>query len=127
MKKFLFLIVVLAAIAVGLMMTCPDRDAHHEAIKSVVSKVVNSEMNNNSIDGALASIGTAVAIEAVDAYLKSSLIIRDHTFYNIGVVNHEDEFRMVSVGVFNHVFTISEDDARELIKEKLPSFKKISL
>jgi len=30
----------------------------------------------------------------------------------------------VSVGVFNHVFTISEDDARELIKEKLPSLKK---
>ena len=137
MKKFLFLVVVLAAIAVGLMMTCPDRDAHREAIKGVVSKVVNSEMNNNSINGALASIGTAVAIEAVDAYLNSrrkqedgegrlnsSLIIRDHTFYNIGVVNHEDEFRMVSVGVFNHVFTISEDDARELIKEKLPSLKK---
>ena len=81
-------------------------------------------MNNNSINGALASIGTAVAIEAVDAYLNSSLIIRDHTFYNIGVVNYEDEFRMVSVGVFNHVFTISEDDARELIKEKLPSLKK---
>ena len=26
---------------------------------------------------------------------------------------------MVSVGVFNHVFTISEDDARQLIKDKI--------
>lgn len=124
MKKFLFLLVVLGAIAVALMLTCPDRDAHKEAIKDVVTKVVNSEMDNNSINSALASIGTVIAIKTVDAYLNSSLIIRDHTFYNVGVVNHEDEFRMVSVGVFNHVFTISEDDARELLKEKLPSLKK---
>lgn len=124
MKKFLFLLVVLGAIAVAVMLTCPDRDAHKEAIKDVVTKVVNSEMDNNSINSALASIGTVIAIKTVDAYLNSSLIIRDHTFYNVGVVNHEDEFRMVSVGVFNHVFTISEDDARELLKEKLPSLKK---
>ena len=40
MKKFLFLIILLAAAAVGLIATCPDRNAHQEAIKSVVSEVL---------------------------------------------------------------------------------------
>ena len=42
MKKFLFLIVVLAAIAVGLMLTCPDRDAHREVWIPQQAKAVTS-------------------------------------------------------------------------------------
>jgi hypothetical protein len=123
MKKFLFFIVLLVVMALVLIATCPDREAHRTAIKDVVAGVVNSEMNNQSLNEALASIGTAVAISTADAYLNSSLMIRDHTFYNVGVIDYDGEFRMVSVGVLNHVFTISEDDARELIKDKLPSLK----
>ena len=29
---------------------------------------------------------------------------------------------MVSVGVFNHVYTLNEDQAREMIKKKLNAF-----
>ena len=119
MKKLLFFIVLLVVIGVGLVATCPSREAHLEAIKGITSSVVNSEMDKSAIDGALASIGTAVAVSAVDAYLNSSLIIRDHTFYNVGVINYEGEFQMVSVGVCNHVFTISEEDAKKLLKDKL--------
>lgn len=121
MKKFLILIVLVVVIAGALVATCPDREAHRTAVKDVLSGVINSEMDNQSINGALASIGTAVAVSAVDAYLNSKLLIRDHTFYNVGVIDYDGEFRMVSVGVLNHVFTISEDDARQLIKDKLPS------
>lgn len=119
MKKFLFLLILVAAAGVGLVMTCPDKDAHREAVKDVVSKVVNSEMDRSSIERPLASIGTVLAVNAVDAYLKANLIVRDHTFYNIGVVSYEGDFKMVSVGILNHVFTISEDEAREIIKDKL--------
>ncbi len=47
------------------------------------------------------------------------LVVRDHTFYNIGTLNYEGVPRMVSVGVFNHVFTISEEDAKQLMKDRL--------
>ena len=119
MKKFLFLLFLLAVIAVTLMATCPDKKAHHEALKDVASKVINAEMLNSKIDESMASIGTMLAINVVDAYLSSNLILGDHTFYNIGIVFYKGEPQAVSVGVFNHVFTIDEDTAKEIIKDKI--------
>ena len=60
MKKFLFLIVFLAVVAGALIATCPDRNAHLEAIKSVVSEVANEEMDkqSNILTTGLASIST---------------------------------------------------------------------
>ena len=105
MKKLLFVIVLLVIIGVTLMMTCPDRDVHYEALKGVASEVINAEMNESKIEETMASIGTVLAVNVVDAYLKSNLIVRDRTFYN--------------VGVFNHVYTIDKETAREIIKDKL--------
>ena len=120
MKKFLFLIILLAAAAVGLIATCPDRNAHQEAIKSVVSEVVNDEVGkqSNVFSTELASISTMLTVNMADTYLKTNLIIRDHTFYNVGYVNYKDDIKMISFGILNHVFTIDKETAREMMKEK---------
>lgn len=115
MKKFLVFIGIIGVLAVALMLTTPDKQQHQETIKGVMSKAVNAELRDKNIDGALASIGSVVAMTAIDKYLSTSLIIRDHTFYNIGVVDYNGEFQMVSVGVFNHVYTLNEDQARKVI------------
>ena len=121
MKKFLFLIILLAAAAVGLIATCPARNAHQEAIKSVVSEVINDEMGkqSNVLTTELASISTMLTIDLADSYLKTNLIIRDHTFYNIGYVSYKGELKMISFGILNHVFTLDKENAREMMKEKV--------
>lgn len=110
---------LLAVMALVLIATCPDRATHHEAIKSVMSEVINSEMDNSRLDENVASIGTMLAVNAVDSYLKSNLMVRDRTFYNVGVISYNGEFRMVSVGVLNHVFTVDKETAREFLRDKL--------
>ena len=123
-RKFLVIILgVVVVTALVLVTTRPDREAHREAIMSIVSKVVNSEMDNSQIDETLASIGTMVIVSAADEYLSSNLMVIDHTFYNIGLVNYKGEFRTVSIGVMNHVFTISEDDAKKWINQLMNSYK----
>ena len=119
MKKFLIFIGIIAAIAIALMATAPDKQQHHDTIKEVLSRAVNAELRDNNIDGAVASIGSVFAMNAVDEFLNRSLLIRDHRFYNIGVIDYDGEFQMVSVGVFNHVYTFDENQARELIKTKI--------
>ena len=119
MKKFLIFIGIIAVIAIALMATTPDKQQHHDTIKEVLSRAVNAELRDNNIDGAVASIGSVFAINAVDEFLNRSLLIRDHRFYNIGVIDYDGEFQMVSVGVFNHVYTFDENQARELIKTKI--------
>ena len=89
MKKLLFVIVLLVIIGLTLMMTCPDKDVHYEALKGVTSEVINAEMNESKVETTMASIGTVLAVNVVDAYLKSNLIVRDHTFYNVGSLTKE--------------------------------------
>ena len=98
MKKLLFVIVLLVIIGLTLMMTCPDKDVHYEALKGVTSEVINAEMNESKVETTMASIGTVLAV---------------------GVITYKGDFRMVSVGVFNHVYTIDKETAREIIKDKL--------
>lgn len=120
MKNFLFLIVFLAVVAGALIATCPDRNAHLEAIKSVVSEVANEEMDkqSNILTTGLASISTMLTINIADSYLKSNLIIRDHTLFNIGYISYNDDLRMISFGILNHVFTLDKETAKEIMKEK---------
>jgi hypothetical protein len=124
MKKFLFLIVFLAVVAGALIATCPDRNAHLEAIKSVVSEVANEEMDkqSNILTTGLASISTMLTINMADTYLKSNLIIRDHTLFNIGYISYNDDLRMISFGILNHVFTLDKETAKEMMKEKAETF-----
>ena len=120
MKKIIFFILFLVVLGIVLVATCPDRTAHREAIKSVVSEVVSSEMDKNPLGGTeIISIGTVFTMDLVDAYLKSNLMIKDHTFFNIGYVTHKDDFNIVSIGILNHVFTVDKETARKLIKEKM--------
>lgn len=120
MKKLIFLIIFLVVVGVVLMATCPNRIHHREAIKGVVSEVVSSEMDKNPFGSTeIISIGTVFTMDLLDAYLKSNLMVKDHILFNVGYINYKDDFKIVSVGILNHVFTIDEDTARQLIKEKM--------
>lgn len=119
MKKFLIFLGIIAVVAVALMATTPDRQQHVDTIKSVMTGAVNAELRENNIDGPLESIASAAATMAVDKYLSTNFLVRDHRFYSLGFIDYNNEFQMVSVGVFNHVYTLDEEQAREMIKKKL--------
>lgn len=119
MKKFLIFLGIIAVVAVAFMATTPDRQQHVDTIKSVMTGAVNAELRENNIDGPLGSIASAAATMAVDKYLSTNFLVRDHRFYSLGFIDYNNEFQMVSVGVFNHVYTLDEEQAREMIKKKL--------
>ncbi|WP_028908637.1 hypothetical protein [Xylanibacter ruminicola] len=119
MKKLVIFLVIIGAIALGLMATTPDRQQHVDAIQSVMKGAVSAELRDNNIDGALGSIASVAATTAVNQFLNTSFMVRDHRFYSLGFVDYNGEFIMVSVGVFNHVYTLDEDQARQFIKKKL--------
>jgi hypothetical protein len=119
MKKFLIFLGIIAVVAVALMATTPDRQQHVDTIKSVMTGAVNAELRENNIEGPLGSIASAAATMAVDKYLSTNFLVRDHRFYSLGFIDYNNEFQMVSVGVFNHVYTLDEEQAREMIKKKL--------
>lgn len=120
MKKILVSIVfIIIGIAIGLMVTMPDRQQHQDTIKSVMQGAINAELRENQIDGPLGAIASVAAYTTLTTFLNTSFVVRDHTFYSLGFIDYEGEFILVSVGVFNHVYTLDEDQARKLIKQKM--------
>ena len=119
MKKLFVFLCILGVAALVLMVTKPDRQQHLDTIQTVVSKAVSAELRDYHIDGDLGSVVSMTATAGINQFLNSSLMVREHTFYNIGVISYDNNFQMVSVGVLNHVYTLNEEQARHIIRTKL--------
>lgn len=122
MKKFVVFLGIIGAIALVLMITTPDRQQHADTIKSVVTGAVNAELRDNHIEGDYGSIASAYATNAIDQFLNTRFMVRNHRFYSLGFIDYDEQFIMVSLGIFNHVFTLDENQARAFIKEGLQEY-----
>jgi len=119
MKKLLFFLAIVGVIAVLLMITTPSRQQHVDTIKQVMTGVVNSELQSHQIVGASGSIASVASTNAIDQFLNTRFMVRDHRFYSIGFVDYDDQFIPVSFGILDHVYTLDEDMARQLVKSRV--------
>jgi hypothetical protein len=120
MRKALFIVtgvvLVVIAVLVTLAMSKPDRMAHYDALKGVVLKAVEMKVNEAIPDEDLRTMGTYMALNAVDEYLKKNLFFYEKTFYNEGFLLYNSQPVFVSVGVMGHVFlTFEGTDAGKLM------------
>lgn len=114
MKKFLIVLLVLLGIGAVAVVTCPDKEAHKDAILNVVKEKIDEEVSagsQNDLSNILSGIGSSVSGWIID----KGLTVENHFVYSVGKFNSGKEEKTVSVGVFGHVFTFSKEDLeREL-------------
>ena len=123
-RILLFALVGIIAVMVTLTMTKPERPAHYDAVKGLALKTVDHELTGNPVTSEYAALGTMTALNKIDEYLQRNLIIREHTFYNSGVLIYKDYFIPVSIGVMGKVYlTVSEDDMKRVIEK--PEIKQL--
>ena len=111
MKKFLIFLLVLLGIGAVAVVTCPDKEAHKEAIKNVVKETIRDEIgaySENVLSGVFSSLGSSVSGWLLD----NSLSVENHFVYSVGKFTGGKEPQTVSVGAFGHVFTISKEDLK---------------
>ena len=123
MKKFLLfllLLVFLCSIAVA---SCPDRDAHKDAIMAVVkdglTDVVTADSTGKKTEEKVFSIflGKTFLSEIGGIVLNEILRVDNHFVYSVGILTQLDGTeKMISVGIFGHVFTFKREDVAEAIK-----------
>ncbi len=109
MKRFIIFLLVLLAIAAVAVVTCPDRQAHKDAIMSVVNEKINEVMGQEE-DSDLALFGSAIGSSVVSYALDNRLTYKNHFVYSTCEILREDGPQRLSVGVFGHVFTFSKED-----------------
>ena len=102
MKKFFITLAVLLVVLAGVgVVTCPDKQAHKDAIMSVINEKINESVSFAS------SLGSGI----VGYVLDNRLTMKNHFVFSTGELNKLDgSSERLSVGVFGHVFTFSKED-----------------
>lgn len=101
-------------------MTCPDRDAHADALKSLANEVLTSELSADMPDGeddAFVAFGSVLGTGLSGFVIDNMLNVENYFVCSIGRVSLGSETRVVSVGLLNHVFTADSEDVKQMAGE----------
>ena len=117
MKKLVISLLALLAVGLVAIVSCPDRQAHKDAIMSVVNESINDELKPSSDDETgLAVLFGSIGSSMVNYFIDNRVTIKNHFVYSTGVFKDlEGEEKTVSVGVFGHVFTFKKDDIKKYL------------
>jgi len=111
---------VLAILFATMVFTCPDRQDHEAAIQEVTKAWVDNKVDENlgSITGIGGVFGDLInkALKQLtgagtDKVINKFLDVQNYVVCSVGRISiGNNEQKMVSLGVFGHVFTFGEDD-----------------
>lgn len=113
--KTIWIAVLVVLLLAGLCVaTCPDKEAHTEALKEVVNAHITAELSDEiggEYSEGLVSIGSMIGTGIGGLVIDNMLRVDNYFVCSIGTIELEGERKVVSVGVLNHVFTASDPDA----------------
>ena len=111
---------ILAILFATMVFTCPDRRDHEAAIQEVTKAWVGDKVDNNlsSITGIGGAFGDLInkAIKELtgfgtDKVISSYLDVKNYVVCSVGRMSiGNSEEKMVSLGLFGHVFTFGKED-----------------
>ena len=118
MKKFLLSLIVILLVAVLMTQTVPDKRAHKEAMMKAVKELVDEEAENRGFkDNGLTRIGKSIVNKTIETALGSKLKVDNYYLFNTTHVRMKGENKLLSVGMFGHVFTFDKKMLREALEE----------
>ncbi len=116
MKKLFITFLVLLGLAAVCIVTCPDKQAHKDAIMPVLNYTLNQQMGKLPDDGWRA-IGASVGTKILEMGIDNLLEVKNCFVCSIGQIQHEDGNETISVGILGHVFTVSKEHFSEVFDE----------
>ena len=121
MKKLLTIVIILL-VAVLMTQTVPDKRAHKEAMMKAVKELVDEEAENRGFkDNGLTRIGKSIVNSAIETALNSKLKVDNYYLFNTTHIRQGEENKLLSVGIFGHVFTFD----KKMLREALEKGKKV--
>ena len=118
MKKLIGLVIVVV-IAFVMAMTVPDKKAHKSAMMKAVKEYVDEEAANRGFaDNGLTRVGKNLVVKTIEEVLSNKLRVTNYFLFNTTHIEMEDETnKLLSLGMFGHVFTFNKDMLREALEK----------
>ena len=114
MKAFFYILLILVIISATCVVTCPDKEAHTEALMDVLTDVMEEEMGDEMTENALNLTISSMAIGLGKMIVKNNMEVDNYFLFSVGKAGDN----VVSVGVMNHVFTISKEELLKKMEEE---------
>ncbi len=119
MKRFIVFLLVLLFIAIAMVITCPEKNAHKIKVSEKLSEIFDKEIKSNiKNDDDLfgATIGSAIGSRLINVIVDQNLEVKSLYVCSMGKMTIDGQTSPVSIGVFNHVFLLNDF---EYVKEVL--------
>ena len=104
MKKVWYALLIVAVIC---LVTCPDKDAHTEALTNMANDVIQKEVANTADGEGWAMLGSALGAGIANIAISTTLTVDNYFLFSVGRISWMGEEETVSVGILNHVFTLA--------------------
>ena len=111
-RTLIVIVVILVAAAGAALVTCPDKQAHKDAIMAVINEKIEDELQTDDSGlRILSSLFGTISSGIAGNLINNRLVVKNHFLWSTGEITGIDGVRQViSVGVFGHVFTFSKED-----------------
>ncbi len=118
MKKLLGVVIILC-IAILMALTVPDIEEHKKAMMKAIAEYVDEEATNMGIpDNDITRLGKKTVTKTIEHILSSKLKEDNYVIFNTTHIEMEEENKLLSLGMFGHVFTFNKDMLREALEKK---------
>lgn len=117
MKGFLYTLLFVFALSLACVVTCPDKEAHSEPLVRLFNVACQTKLAAITTDEneLLMMILSSALGSGIAEYIDKHLIVDNYFVCSVGRLNDAGEEKIVSLGVLNHIFIMSEEDLlREL-------------
>lgn len=114
MKKTNWTIIIFSAILLIAIFTNPSTEEHKQAVKSVVNRVVQNSVSENTSD--MENFGVLLGSSLVEKLVENSVIRDNYLLFSITKISWKGEIRNIGYGVFGNVFL--SDKVKEAFQDK---------
>ena len=124
MKKLLICVIILAILALFMKVTAPSPEKHREVAQEKLSELVSEKIS--TIEGAKEIIeGNNIDTKLFIRLALTQLQMKDYFVCNAGFIKYEGDEYMLTLGMFGHVFVLTDYiDEMQKANEKLEELKK---
>lgn len=117
--KWLIVLLILVVITGVMIVTCPDRDAHRTAIMGSTKEWVNQTVEQRNLNVVISEVLKWLGSEGSDLLVDQYLDVDNYLVCSVGRFDNGAKSQVVSLGMFNHVFTFGADDIRNAMQNAL--------
>lgn len=114
MKSFFSILLIIVILSATCVVTCPDKEAHTDALMEVMTDMMEEEMGEEMTENALYLTLSSMAIGLGKMIVKNTMEVDNYFLFSVGKAGENT----VSVGVMNHVFTISKEELMKKMEEQ---------